>query len=157
MKRFIYILGLLVLSLTSFSETIVQKSISLDTAQKLAVEVIKEARKEKVNVSLVILDKGGNVVLSMKDDNAAIHTMNTAQKKAFTALSFGIPTTEFASRVEKVPNLTQIENTTTLGGGIPIKVGNETIGSIGIGGAPSGTIDEKIGNAALSKISTLLK
>ena len=83
--------------------------------------------------------------------------MKTAQKKAFTALSFGITTTEFASRVEKVPNLTQIENTTTLGGGIPIKAGNETIGSIGIGGAPSGAIDEKIGNAALSRISNLLK
>ena len=42
----------------------------------------KEAKKEKVNISLVILDKGGNVVLSMKEDNAAVHTMKTAQKKA---------------------------------------------------------------------------
>ena len=157
MKKFIYILGLLVLSLTSFSEALVQKNISLDIAQKLAAEVIKEAKNEKVNISLVILDKGGNVVLSMKQDNAGAHTMNTAQKKAFTALSFEISTTEFASRVEKVPNLTQIENTTTLGGGIPIKIGNETIGSIGIGGAPSGAIDEKIGNAALSKISNIIK
>lgn len=157
MKRFIYILGLLVLSFTSFSDAIIQKNISLDIAQKLAVEVLKEAKKEKVNISLVILDKGGNVILSMKDDNAGIHTTNTAQKKAFTALSFGITTTEFASRVERVPNLTQIENTTTLGGGIPLKVGNETIGSIGIGGAPSGAIDEKIGNAALSRINNLLK
>ena len=157
MKKFIYILGLLVLSLTSFSEALVQKNISLDIAQKLASEVIKEAKNEKVNISMVILDKGGNVVLSMKQDNAGAHTMNTAQKKAFTALSFGISTTEFASRVEKVPNLTQIENTTTLGGGIPIKIGSETIGSIGIGGAPSGAIDEKIGNAALSKISNIIK
>ena len=157
MKKFIYILGLLVLSLTSFSEALVQKNISLDIAQKLAAEVIKEAKNEKVNISMVILDKGGNVVLSMKQDNAGAHTMNTAQKKAFTALSFEISTTEFASRVEKVPNLTQIENTTTLGGGIPIKIGNETIGSIGIGGAPSGAIDEKIGNAALSKISNIIK
>ena len=157
MKRFVYILGLLILSLTSFSDALVQKNISLDIAQNLAAEVLKEAKKEKVNISLVILDKGGNVVLSMKEDNAAVHTMKTAQKKAFTALSFGITTTEFASRVEKVPNLTQIENTTTLGGGIPIKAGNETIGSIGIGGAPSGAIDEKIGSAALSRISNLLK
>ena len=157
MKKFIYILGLLVLSLTSFSEALVQKNISLDIAQKLAAEVIKEAKNEKVNISMVILDKGGNVILSMKQDNAGAHTMNTAQKKAFTALSFGISTTEFASRVEKVPNLTQIENTTTLGGGIPIKIGSETIGSIGIGGAPSGAIDEKIGNAALSKISNIIK
>ena len=100
MKRFIYILGLLILSLTSFSDALVQKNISLDIAQNLASEVLKEAKKEKVNISLVILDKGGNVVLSMKEDNAAVHTMKTAQKKAFTALSFGITTTEFASRVE---------------------------------------------------------
>lgn len=157
MKKVIFILGILILSLASFSDTIVQKNISLDIAQKLAIEVLKEAKNENVNISMVILDKGGNVVLTMKQDNAAIHTMNTAQKKAFTALSFGITTTEFALRVERVPNLIQIENVTTLGGGIPIKVENETIGSIGIGGAPSGTIDEKIGNTALSKINNIIK
>ncbi len=155
MKKVLLTFCLLTMSIFTFSDSVAQKSISLDDAQKIATEVFKESRKENVKVSLVILDKGGNIVLSMKDDNAGLHTLNTAEKKAFTSLTFGITTTEFAGRVEKVPNLLQINNTTTLSGGIPLKVGNEVIGSLGIGGAPSGAIDEKIGNAALSKISNL--
>jgi uncharacterized protein GlcG (DUF336 family) len=41
-------------------------------------------------------------------------------------------------------------------GGVPIKVGNETIGAIGISGAPGGDKDEACANAGLAKISDRL-
>jgi uncharacterized protein GlcG (DUF336 family) len=41
-------------------------------------------------------------------------------------------------------------------GGVPIKVGNETIGAIGVSGAPGGDKDEACANAGLAKISDRL-
>ena len=58
MKRFIYILGLLILSLTSFSNALVQKNISLDIAQNLASEVLKEAKKELETPMFKIINWG---------------------------------------------------------------------------------------------------
>ena len=44
-----------------------------------------------------------------------------------------------------------------LGGGVPVKVGNEVIGAVGIGGAPGGHLDEQCALAALDKVKDLLK
>lgn len=157
MKKTLVALSVVALSSSLFAKTVHQQNISLDIAQKLATEVISKAREEKVNVSVVVLDRGGNIVVSLKDDKAGLHTTPTAEKKAFTSLTFGIPSSEFAKRVEKVPNLTEIDNVTTLGGGLPIKLGDDTIGSIGVGGAPSGTIDENLAKYGIEQVNTLLK
>ncbi|MEO8299517.1 MAG: heme-binding protein, partial [Burkholderiales bacterium] len=44
-----------------------------------------------------------------------------------------------------------------LGGGVPIKVGNEVIGAVGVGGAPSGQIDEQCALAGIDKVKEQLK
>lgn len=158
MKRILgVLLGGAIIGSSLFAQVTEQKNINIEIAHKIAFEILNESKKENVNVSVVILDRGGLPVLSVKGDNAGIHTLNTAEKKAFTSLAFKIPTTEFANRVEKVPSLLQIENTTTLGGGLPIKVGDEVIGAVGVGGAPSGTIDEKLGVLGIEKAKSLLK
>ncbi|WP_286033833.1 GlcG/HbpS family heme-binding protein [Fusobacterium necrogenes] len=151
------VLGGAVLGSSLFAQVEEQKNINLEIAHKIAFEILNESKKENVNVSVVVLDRGGFPVLSVKGDNAGIHTLDTAEKKAFTSLAFKIPTTEFASRVENVPSLLQIENTTTLGGGLPIKVGDEIIGAVGVGGAPSGVLDEKLGMVGIEKAKSLLK
>lgn len=151
------LLGGAIIGSNLFAQVTDQKNINVEIAHKIAFEILNESKKENVNVSVVVLDRGGFPILSVKGDNAGVHTLDTAEKKAFTSLAFKIPTTEFANRVEKVPALLQIENTTTLGGGLPIKVGDEVIGAVGIGGAPSGAIDEKLGIVALEKAKSLLK
>jgi uncharacterized protein GlcG (DUF336 family) len=44
-----------------------------------------------------------------------------------------------------------------LGGGVPIKVGNETIGAVGVGGAPGGHLDEQCAMAGIAKVQDQLK
>ena len=44
-----------------------------------------------------------------------------------------------------------------LGGGVPVKVGNEVIGAVGVGGAPGGQLDEQCAMTALDKVKDLLK
>ena len=44
-----------------------------------------------------------------------------------------------------------------LGGGLPVKAGNDVIGAVGVGGAPGGHLDEQCAVAALDKVKDLLK
>ena len=54
-------------------------------------------------------------------------------------------------------NLVYLPGFLLLGGGVPIKVGNETIGAVGIGGAPGGHLDEQCAMVALDKVKDQLK
>lgn len=50
-----------------------------------------------------------------------------------------------------------IEGTVGAAGGVPIKVGNDVIGPIGVSGAPGGDKDEACAVAGLAKIQEWLK
>ena len=49
-------------------------------------------------------------------------------------------------------NLVFIPGYLLLRGGVPIKVGNETIGAIGVGGAPGSNLDEQCAMSAIEKV-----
>jgi uncharacterized protein GlcG (DUF336 family) len=53
--------------------------------------------------------------------------------------------------------LRQIPNVVAVGGGVPIKAGNEVIGGVGVSGAPGGEKDEVCANAGLAKVEAALK
>jgi uncharacterized protein GlcG (DUF336 family) len=50
-----------------------------------------------------------------------------------------------------------VEGTTGLGGGVPIKAGNEVIGAVGVSGAVGGDKDEICANAGIGKVAAQLK
>jgi len=54
-------------------------------------------------------------------------------------------------------NLALIDGFLILGGGVPIRVGDEVIGAIGVGSAPGGQLDEQCANAGIDKIRERLK
>jgi uncharacterized protein GlcG (DUF336 family) len=56
-----------------------------------------------------------------------------------------------------VAGLKDTEGTIALGGGVPIKAGNEVIGAIGVSGAPGGEKDEACANAGIQKVADKLK
>ena len=87
-------------------------------------------------------------------------SMGAAQGKAFTSASAKAPTTAMLENVQKNPGaatLVNIPGFLILGGGVPIKVGNEVIGAVGVGGAPGGHLDEACANAGIAKVADLLK
>jgi uncharacterized protein GlcG (DUF336 family) len=53
--------------------------------------------------------------------------------------------------------LRQIPNVVGIGGGVPIKAGTETIGGVGVSGAPGGEKDEVCANAGIAKVEAALK
>jgi len=93
-------------------------------------------------------------------DNAGPHTLGASQGKAFTSASAKNTTLAMMENSQKNPaaaTLVHIPGFLLAGGGVPVKVGNEVIGAVGVGGAPAGQLDEQCAMAALDKVKDQLK
>ena len=112
-------------------------------------------------MSAAIVDQGGVLRALVRDDGAGPHTVTSAQRKAFTSASLKQPTQVFVEALEKNPSNAGIRNLDDriliLAGGLPIKVGNEVIGGIGVGGAPGGDKDAACAQKGLDKIADALR
>ena len=88
------------------------------------------------------------------------HTVAASQAKAYTSASAKAPTLVMMENAQKNPgaaNLVHMPGFLLLGGGVPVRVGNEVIGAVGVGGAPSGQLDEQCALAGIEKVRDLLK
>ena len=112
------------------------------------------------NVTAAVVDRAGTLRALQRADNAGPHTVGAAQGKAYTSASARNATTAMLENVQKNPGaatLVDIPGFLILGGGVPIRVGNEVIGAVGVGGAPGGHLDEQCANAGIAKVAELLK
>lgn len=137
-----------------------ERNMSLDLASQLAAATVAACSANNHNVSAVVVDRAGALRAAMRADNAGAHTFEAARMKAFTSASAKNTTGAMMESSQKNPgaaNLTQIPGFLLLGGGVPVKVGNEVIGAVGVGGAPGGHLDEQCALAGLEKIAPLLK
>jgi uncharacterized protein GlcG (DUF336 family) len=105
------------------------------------------------------VDRAGNLKLLLVGDGAGALTRSLSRRKAYTAAMRRISTGELAKQLATPgafnPTLYDTQLVAVLGG-VPIKVGEETIGAIGVSGAPGGDKDEACANAGLAKISDRL-
>jgi uncharacterized protein GlcG (DUF336 family) len=141
-------------------EVLTEKALSLDMAHAIAQGALEKCRADGYHVSVTVLDRNGLVKAASRDDGAGPHTIVTSRRKAFTSVTFRQPSADWAKRVltdPAVAGLKDTEGTIALGGGLPIKAGNEVIGAIGVSGAPGGEKDEACANAGIQKIADKLK
>ncbi len=132
---------------------IAPRTISLDAAQKLASTAIEACRKGGYNVTVVVLDASGRTRVQLHDDKAGPHTIENANRKAYTSLTFRSNTIDFAKRQEGRP--APMLNNVTLGqGGVVIKAGNDIVGSVGVSGAPGGDKDQACAEAGIATIAS---
>jgi uncharacterized protein GlcG (DUF336 family) len=131
----------------------------------LAVEAVQAALAACVQqgdrVSVAVVDRAGLVRALIRGDGAGPHTLDSSSRKAYTASSLRLSTMELAHIVGQSPAIAGLrdmnEHILLLGGGLPIKVGEEVIGGIGVGGGPSGQRDEACAQAGIDKIKARLK
>jgi uncharacterized protein GlcG (DUF336 family) len=133
-----------------------KNSISSELAQKMVDEALAKARKIGVTENVAILDDGGNLKAFHRMDGAPILSIEIAQNKAYTAL-FGFPTQDFFNFIQGDPSLLAgiptLARVAAWGGGFPINVGGEIVGSIGVSGAPTVQNDVDCARAALALVS----
>jgi uncharacterized protein GlcG (DUF336 family) len=144
-------------SVTTAAQTVLsERQISLALAGEAAEAAVMQCRINGFRVTATVVDRSGLIKAVMRDDGTGPHTLDASLRKAFTSASFRISSAEFANRVATNPaaaNLKDIKGVIALGGGLPIRSGDEVIGAIGVGGAPGGDRDEACAQAGINKIA----
>ena len=115
-----------------------EKSLSAAMAMTIAQTALETCTKQGYHVSVHVLGHNGEVLVAVRGDGAPPHTMENSQRKAYTARTFRIPSGEFAQRVKDNPTTGAVHLTGVIAaqGALPIKVGDEVIGAVGVSGAP---------------------
>ena len=139
-------------------------SLTLDAASKAAWGAIEDCRKRGYSVAVAVVDRGGNVQVLLRDRFAGPHTTETAVRKAWTANSFRQSTSDLAGMLKegKIPaQVAHNPGALLVGGGLMIVAGGNTIGGIGVSGAPPGksereSIDGACALAGIQKIQETL-
>ncbi|MCV9965215.1 heme-binding protein [Pararhizobium sp. BT-229] len=135
-------------------------SLGTELAVDLAQATVAACAAEGYNVAAAVTDRSGILLALVRAENAGAHTANAATAKAYTSASSRNPTSAMAKTVTENPaaaGLVDIPGFLVLAGGVPVKVGKATIGSIGVGGAPGGHLDEACAMKALEAQAERLK
>jgi uncharacterized protein GlcG (DUF336 family) len=105
------------------------------------------------------VDRAGRLKVFLQGDGAAPHNIELARRKAYTARTFGRSTLEWRHNTEpgkEASGQRQLADVIPLGGGYPIKVGNDTIGGVGVSGNNQEG-DEGCAKAGVEKVADQLK
>ncbi len=136
-----------------------EHNMSLDLASTIAETALATCRSTGFHISVTVLDRSGEIIAFFRDDNSNPHTVENSRRKAYTARTFGIPSSEFASHISEPPRQAQatLPGIIALAGGLPIKAGGEVIGSVGVSGSPGGEKDEACAKSGIDKVADQLK
>lgn len=156
------LIALLAASLSPLAQAQVlqEKNLPLDIATEIAQNAVQICLAEGYNVTAAVVDRSGTLRALLRANNAAPHTVGASQRKAYTSASTRTPTGTLAENLQKNPIAGQtaaIDGFLILGGGVPIKSGNDVIGAVGVGGAPGGHLDEACALKAIEKVQAKLK
>ena len=135
--------------------------LPMSMAGKAIQASLDACKKDGYRVSVSVVDRAGVLRAMTRADGAGPHTIDSSRKKAYTAASLRRPTTELAELINKVPTLQALremnDDVLFLGGGLPIEIGGEIVGGIGVGGAPGAHLDDACAQAGLDAIGAAPK
>ncbi|MEU0299112.1 heme-binding protein [Streptomyces sp. NPDC006175] len=127
--------------------------LTVAAATKAAQAALDAAKKENQRISVAVVDRNGNTLVTLRGDGAGPQSPESAVKKAYTAVSWNAPTSELVKRLAQAPNLKDIPGTLFLAGGSPVQAKGAPVAGIGVAGAPSGDLDEKFAAAGVAAVS----
>ncbi len=135
-----------------------RKDLSYAIAKTIAESALEDCKARGYAVSVVVVDRGGDTMVALRADDAGPHTMENARRKAYTARTFRMTTEEFVKEMATRPvrrEQTTLPHVIAIAGGVPIKVGNDVIGGVGLSGSPG--VDEPCVRAGLDKVADQLR
>jgi uncharacterized protein GlcG (DUF336 family) len=146
------------LAASAQAQVLDRKEVSYAMAKTIAEGALENCKARGYGVSAVVVNRSGDTIVALRDDAAAVHTMENARRKAYTANTFRMTTEEFAKRMATEPvrrEQTTLPSIIAIPGGVPIKIGNDTIGGVGVSGSPG--VDEPCVQGGLDKVADQLK
>ena len=139
------------------AQVLTEKNISIKMAMTIAETALNDCTPR---VSVAILDRAGRLRVFLQGDNASPHNLELARRKAYTALTFRRSSAEWAKRTAEgdVTGQRQLAEVIPLGGGVPIMIGEDAVGSVGLSGAPGGQPkEEACAKAGIAKVADQLR
>lgn len=136
--------------------TFATKSLTLETALELAQATLAKCRAEGFQTAVSVVDRGGNLQVTLRDRFAGPHTPDTAYRKAWTAVSFRTDTLELGELTEKGESwaIRGVTKALPIGGGVMVRHGDGSLlGAIGVSGAPGPKNDVVCAEAGIEAIS----
>ena len=157
--RNLIVLGAILCARGNAQGLITQRNMSLEMAKTIAEATIGECKSKGFHTSAVVVDRGGQVLVMLRDEQATPQTAEMARRKAYTAVMFRSTTLEFQKRTAEDPTLApqrQVADILALGGGVPIRVDKEIVGGVASSGS-SQEQDDACAKAGIAKVADLLK
>jgi uncharacterized protein GlcG (DUF336 family) len=139
---------------------VTERSVSATLAIEAATAAVEACAGRGWRAAAAVVDRAGQPKALVRGDGAAPHTIDSARAKAYTAATLRNNTTAVQEMVRTNPGASQlpaIPGLLILGGGIPLRVGDEVVGAIGVGGAPGGHLDDQCAEAGIARIRDRLQ
>jgi uncharacterized protein GlcG (DUF336 family) len=135
-----------------------EKNLTLAMAQAIANGAMESCKAMGYKVSVAVIDRDGLPIVMLRGDGAGLHTPEGADRKAYTARTFRAPSAAFLKRMMDDQAAHASEEYTrvlALPGGLPIKVGDDVVGAVGVSGSPGK--DDDCSQAGIDKVADQLK
>jgi uncharacterized protein GlcG (DUF336 family) len=147
------------ISCAADAQVITHRDIGTHMALKMVAAAIAKCEKNGGGLTVAVVDRQGQVRALAVADKAAPHHVELAQRKAYTALTSRRSSADWAKRTEpgsRIAGQRSMARVIPLAGGLPVKIGDETIGAVGVSGSQTEP-DEVCSTAAVDAVADSLK
>jgi len=146
------------LSTSGFAQLPTSRVLTMDVAQTIAQAAMARCRADGYKVTVLVVDGLNAPKAMIRDDGATASTTEVAKMKATATMLYNRPSGPAAPPPAGTPAPpATIPGTINAQGGVPIKVGDMTIGAVAVSGAPGGDKDAACANAGIAKAADKLK
>jgi uncharacterized protein GlcG (DUF336 family) len=138
---------------------VMQRNLSLGLAKTIAEAALAACLEKGYHTTVAVVDRAGQLLVMLRDEQSSPQTVEMARRKAYTARMFRSTTADFQKRTTENPAYAGQRNLTdilALSGGVPVKVGDDTVGAVGSAGSTLEQ-DDACAKAGIAKVSDQLK
>lgn len=131
------------------------KVMKPELALKLAKATMHDCREQGYQVAVAVVDRWGMVQVLIRDQLAGAHTLETARRKAWTAVSFKTDTHTMMEETQAgkpQSGVRFVSEAMMVPGGLIVEAAGSLIGGVGVSGAPGGDLDQACAKTGLKAI-----
>ena len=135
---------------------VAQSVVGWDAAATVVRAAVQHADQLGIRINVAVVDAGGNLAAFLRMPGAFLHSIDIAIDKAYTAASFGLPTSQWHAALQDHSaavreGIVRRPRFVAFGGGVPMVEAGQRIGGIGVSGG-SEEQDEACAQAGLRAI-----
>lgn len=137
-------------------KVVTQELVGWEAAASAVSAAARWAQEAQLRVNIAVVDVGGNLAAFIRMPGAFLHSIDIAIDKAYTAASFGLPTSAWSGVLAGDSpavrsGLPLRPRMVCFGGGLPLRHEGRLIGGIGVSGGTEAQ-DEACARAGLAAI-----